>query len=93
MGPRGCRLCVATCPYSRKHNWAHELVRDISSVDPTGAADRAMIWMQKKFFEAPGPEAYLPPPDGRFAGYRPAPEWLDVEHWFEGQVLNPQLGE
>lgn len=92
MGPRGCRLCIATCPYSRRNNWVHAMARQASSNDPTGLVDRSMIWMQKSFFEAPGAQAYLPPPDGRFAGYRPAPEWLDVENWFDIKVNNPQIG-
>jgi len=92
MGPRGCRLCIATCPYSRKNNWVHEMVRRASTTDPTGQVDKAMTWMQKKAFDAPGPEAYLPPPDGRFAGYRPAPEWLELENWFDVNVVSPQKG-
>ncbi|MCP4896046.1 MAG: reductive dehalogenase [bacterium] len=92
MGPTGCRLCIATCPYSRKNNWVHGLARTASAHDPTGAVDHAMTWMQKRFFEAPGAQAYLPPPDGRFAGYRSAPEWLDIERWFEVDVINPQVG-
>jgi reductive dehalogenase len=90
MGPLGCRLCIATCPYSRKNNWVHGLARSASVHDPTGLVDDAMTWMQKQFFEAPGAQAYLPPPDGRFAGYRPPPEWLDIERWFDVDVENPQ---
>lgn len=92
MGPTGCRLCIATCPYSRKSNWVHEAARELSGADPTGVADEVMTWMQKALFPAPGAQAYLPPPDGRFAGYRPAPEWLEVEEWFDVEVNNPQLG-
>ncbi len=93
MGPTGCRLCIATCPYSRKNNWVHGMARSMSLHDPTGLADHAMTWMQKSFFDAPGAEAYLPPPDGRFAGYRPAPKWLDIENWFDVKVNNPQNGD
>jgi reductive dehalogenase len=92
MGPTGCRLCIATCPYSRKNNWVHGLARTVSANDPTGAADSAMTWMQKRFFDAPKAQEYLPPPDGRFAGYRPAPDWLEIENWFDVDVVNPQTG-
>lgn len=92
MGPTGCRLCITTCPYSRKNNWVHGLARSASAHDPTGAVDHAMTWMQKRFFEAPAAQEYLPPPDGRFAGYRPPPEWLDIERWFDVDVTNPQIG-
>lgn len=92
MGPTGCRLCIAVCPYSRRDNWVHELARNASGADSTGLVDEGMIWMQKKFFDAPSSEEYLPPPDGRFAGYRPAPSWLDLEQWFDVEVTNPQQG-
>jgi len=92
MGPMGCRLCISVCPYSRKHNWVHDMVRRMSTADPSGQVDRAMTWMQKKAFKAPGAEAYLPPPDGHFAGYRPAPDWLEIENWFDVEVVNPQKG-
>jgi len=90
MGPTGCRLCITTCPYSRRDNWVHALARTASDIDPTGLVDEGMLQLQKKFFDAPGPEAYRPPPDGRFAGYRPAPDWLEIENWFDVDVLNPQ---
>jgi len=92
MGPMGCRLCIATCPYSRKNNWVHDMVRRASTADPTGQVDKAMTWMQKKTFDVPDVADYLPPPDGRFASYRQAPKWLDVEHWFDIDVINPQKG-
>lgn len=93
MGPLGCRLCLAVCPYSRKNNWVHNLARNMDIYDPTSASKSALIWMQKNFFESPTAEEYLPPPDGRFAGYRPAPEWLEVENWFAVKPRNPQKGE
>ncbi len=89
MGPRGCRLCIANCPYSRKDNWLHALARSASVNDPTGVSDRAMTWLQKRLFAAPEAPAYLPPPDGRFAGYRPPPEWLEISNWFDVRVTNP----
>jgi len=31
LGPIGCRLCIAACPYSRKNNWVHGIARAIST--------------------------------------------------------------
>ncbi len=92
MGPLGCRLCLAVCPYSRKNNWVHELAKVADVNDPTGLVNDSLIWMQKSVFEAPDPQEYRRPPDGRFAGYRPAPEWLEIENWFAISPANPQKG-
>ena len=86
MGPIGCRLCLAACPYSRKDNWVHGMARVIDPIDPTGLVNDALIWMQKSLFDAPEAQAYKRPPDGCFASYRPAPEWLQTETWFD---INP----
>lgn len=93
MGPRGCRLCLSVCPFSRKSNWAHEMVRTIHENDPVGISREAVLWMQKAFFTGPKAHEYLPPPDGRFAGYRNAPEWLEVGNYLNIRVRNPQKGE
>lgn len=92
MGPLGCRLCLAVCPYSRKGNWAHRASKAIDVNDPTGLAKDVLLWMQKAFIKGPNVQEYLPPPDGRFAGYRPAPDWLEIENWFDVKVNNPQKG-
>jgi reductive dehalogenase len=92
MGPLGCRLCIATCPYSRKNNWVHDMSRTVDANDPTGMANDALVWMQRSFFKAPEAHEYMPPPEGRFAGYRPAPEWLEIENYFDVDVVNPQIG-
>jgi epoxyqueuosine reductase len=93
MGPLGCRLCLTVCPYSRRSNWLHNLAKDIDVNDPTGLANNVLIYMQKNLFEAPDVTEYLRPPDGRFAGYREAPEWLQVTDWFDIDPTNPQKGD
>ncbi len=80
---RGCRVCLAVCPYSRKNNWIHTLAREIDPRDPTGLFSSALLGMQKKFFEYPGGQEYLPPPDGNNRTFNDAPEWLKTEHWFD----------
>lgn len=80
---RGCRVCLAVCPYSRKNNWIHSLAREVDSRDPTGLFSSALLTMQKKFFEYPGGQEYLPPPDGNNSTFNDAPEWLKTENWFD----------
>ena len=80
---RGCRVCLAVCPYSRKNNWVHNVVREIDPRDPTGLFSSAMLSMQKKFFSYPGGQEYLPPPDGNNKTYLEAPDWLKTEEWFD----------
>jgi reductive dehalogenase len=86
IGPLGCRLCIAACPFSRKSNWVHGVARAFDPLDPTGLMKDTLIWMQKTFWKAPKADEYLPPPDGNWASYRPAPEWLDSEKYFD---INP----
>ncbi len=93
MGGMGCRLCLIACPYSRKSNWVHTGVRKLDTHDPTGLMDNAMTSMQKKLFEVPEAHEYLPPPDGRFANYREAPEWLQVKNYLDIETSDPSLGE
>jgi reductive dehalogenase len=81
--PRGCRVCLAVCPYSRKNNWIHRAAKEIDPYDPTGTFSSAMLAMQKGFFDYPGAEEYLPPPDGSNATYGEAPDWLRTEEWFD----------
>jgi epoxyqueuosine reductase len=91
MGPLGCRLCITNCVYSRKNNWVHGVARVADPVDPTGLVNNALIWMQKTFFDHPTAEEYRRPPDGCFASYRPAPEWLQTDKWFNITTDNPQM--
>ena len=80
---RGCRICLAVCPYSRKRNWVHNIVRQVDPRDPTGLFAPAMLAMQKKFFEYPGAQEYLPPPDGSNKTYQDPPKWLRTGEWFD----------
>ncbi len=80
---RGCRICLAVCPYSRKNNWLHTLPRQIDPRDPTGMVSSLLLRMQKAFFHYPKARAYLPPPRGENATYHAPPDWLRTEEWFE----------
>lgn len=80
---RGCRVCLAVCPYSRKRNWVHNIVRQVDPRDPTGLFAPAMLAMQKKFFDYPGAQEYLPPPDGSNKTYLDPPKWLRTDEWFD----------
>jgi len=82
-GSQGCRICVAVCPYSRKHNWLHDASRSLSSADPTGLVDKTLHWMSKNWYDYPEAADYLPPPDGMDATFRPPPDWLDTDTWFD----------
>ncbi len=89
MGPMGCRLCVATCPYSRKDNWMHNLARKMDPRDPTGLISSGLLQMQKRFFPYPKAAEYRRPPKGHFASFRPAPAYLDVEKYLDIPVKKP----
>lgn len=81
--PSGCRVCLAVCPYSRKRNWIHNIVRVADPRDPTGLFASSMLAMQKTFFSYPGAAAYLPPPDGDNKTYLEPPKWLCTDEWFD----------
>ena len=83
MPGRGCRVCLAVCPYSRKNNWLHSLSRNIDPRDPTGAVASGLLWMQKAFFKYPEARDFMPPPEGKNATYHSPPDWLVTEEWFE----------
>ena len=55
----------------------------MDAYDPTGAFSSAMLAMQKQFFDYPGAQEYLPPPDGSNAVYQEPPDWLKTEEWFD----------
>jgi len=80
---RGCRVCLAVCPYSRKNNWIHHIAREADPRDPSGLFSTALLAMQKKFFKYHGGQEYLPPPDGNNKTFNDAPEWLKTEEWFD----------
>lgn len=82
-GPKGCRICLAVCPFTRKNNWLHSLSRSIEPRDPTGITASMLIWMQRKFFDYPESKEFLPPPTGRNASCHEPPDWLQTEKWFD----------
>ena len=80
---RGCRVCLAVCPYSRKNNWLHSLSKAIDPRDPTGMVSTGLLWMQKSFFNYPKARDFMPPPQGKNATYHRPPDWLVTEEWFD----------
>ena len=80
---RGCRICLAVCPYSRKNNWLHTLSKSIDPRDPTGMVSSMLLWMQKAFFKYPEAKDFMPPPEGKNATYHKPPDWLLTEKWFD----------
>ena len=80
---RGCRICLAVCPYTRKNNWLHTLSRNIDPRDPTGISSSMLLWMQKSFFKYPDARDFLPPPEGKNATYHEPPDWLQTDKWFD----------
>ena len=78
---RGCRVCLAVCPYSRKRNWIHNIAREVDPRDPSGLFSTGLLSMQKKFFKYPGGQEYLPPPDGNNKTFNDAPDWLKTDEW------------
>jgi reductive dehalogenase len=93
MGPMGCRLCVAVCPYSRKDNWMHNLAREVDARDPTGLVSSGLLSLQKRIFPAPQAADYRRPPDGRFASYRPEPYYLRAERYLDIPIVDPKGGD
>ncbi len=81
--PRGCRVCMAVCPYTRKNNWVHAISRYVDPRDPTGIAASMLLWAQKALFQYPEAKDFLPPPVGRNATYHEPPDWLQTEKWFD----------
>ncbi|MFC1825410.1 4Fe-4S double cluster binding domain-containing protein [Thermodesulfobacteriota bacterium] len=80
---RGCRICLAVCPYSRKNNWIHALSKYMDPRDSTGIMSSMLLWTQKKFFRYPKAKDFMPPPTGINATYHRAPDWLLTEKWFD----------
>jgi epoxyqueuosine reductase len=89
--PRGCRICLGVCPYTRKNNWVHTIAREMDPRDPTGLVADGLLAMQKGLFEYPEAEDYLPPPSGKNATYHDGPEWMLTEKWCK--VKNSPKGE
>jgi len=94
MGPMGCRLCVAVCPYSRKDNWLHKFAREVDPRDPTGFTRETLLWMQRNFFESPDAIEYRRVDSGgHFASYRPEPSWMHAENYLDLPITSPHQGE
>jgi reductive dehalogenase len=84
LGDMGCRLCVASCPYTRKANWLHQMALKVTANDPTGISERALTTLQKSFYPGPPPEDYyIPSMGGKNASYREPPWWLRTEDFID----------
>lgn len=84
-GQQGCRVCISVCPYTRRNNWIHALVKEADPRDHTGMTRKALLAMQHNFFYYPDAEAYAAPHNGgRLANYHQPPEWLRSEEFFKG---------
>ena len=93
MGPMGCRLCVATCPYSRKDNFIHDIARTVDPRDPTGVTSSGLLWLQKNFFDYPEAIEYRRPAEGgHFASYRPEPYYMEAEKYLDIDIVSPHEG-
>lgn len=84
LGEMGCRLCIASCPYTRKANWLHQLALKVTANDPTGLSERVLTSMQRSFYPGPDPEDYyIPSMGGKNASYREPPWWLKAEDFID----------
>jgi epoxyqueuosine reductase len=93
MGPMGCRLCVATCPYSRRDNWMHDLARTLDPRDPTGTVSSGLLFMQRNFFDYPDAIEYRRPDQGgHYASFRQEPTFLRAERFLDLEVVSPHEG-
>ncbi|GLO63518.1 hypothetical protein MACH09_40260 [Vibrio sp. MACH09] len=80
----GCRVCIAVCPYTRKNNWIHAIVKEADPRDPTGLTRKSLLAMQHNFFYYPEAQAYHGDWNGgRFASYHQPPEWLRSENYLK----------
>ncbi|MHC4394146.1 MAG: reductive dehalogenase [Planctomycetota bacterium] len=83
-GSMGCRLCIASCPYTRKSNWVHRAALHLTANDPTGISHRLLTGMQKRFYPAPKPDDYYAETlGGKNASYRKAPWWLKTDDFID----------
>ncbi|UJF17286.1 4Fe-4S dicluster domain-containing protein [Vibrio sp. SS-MA-C1-2] len=83
-GGRGCRVCIAVCPYTRKNNWIHAAIKEIDPRDPTHITQHALLAMQHNFFYYPDPQAFHPKWNGgKDATYHLPPEWMRSENYFD----------
>ena len=84
LGNVGCRLCLTTCPYSRKSNWLHRGALKVSAKDPTGLSRGVMTRLQQRFYPAPDAEEYfMPSMGGSNASYRKPPWWLKADEFID----------
>jgi len=84
MGSMGCRLCVASCPYTRKANWLHKTALKVTMNDPTNISEKVLTGLQKRFYPGPDPQDYyIPSLGGKNASFREPPWWLRTEDFID----------
>ena len=84
LGNMGCRLCISSCPYTRKANWLHRSAVQVTAADPTGLSERVLTGLQNGFYPGPDPEDYyMPSLGGKNASYREPPWWLRTEDFID----------
>lgn len=86
LGNLGCRVCMAVCPYTKKSNWLHRSMLQITANDPTGLSDRVLIELHKLFYKGPPPDHYfMPGLGGENASYQNPPWWLRTDDFVDIQ--------
>jgi len=82
-GHLGCRLCIAVCPFAKKHNWLQRATRNVIARDPTGLSDRFFTWMEGAFYGEHAPEHFIyTPGTRRYGAIRGQPWFLDSSRVF-----------
>ena len=80
----GCRVCIGTCPYSRKNTWIHTISRELEPRDPTGLVSTGLLAMQKNFFKIPkGQDFQSDWLGGKEASYHNPPWYFKAEEVFK----------
>lgn len=85
-GLRGCRACIATCPWFRKFNWLHTSIRSILASDPTRITHDVAMWFEKNMYPRNPTESYLVP---ELKGVHDPPEWLRTENYISSFTETP----
>jgi hypothetical protein len=86
---RGCRACIASCPWFRRTNWLHDSVRKTVAMDPTGLMDDVSLQFERAFYDRNPPESFIAP---QLKGVHDPPEWLKTDNYITGFTDTP-LGE
>lgn len=75
-----CRICLISCPYSKRSGWIHTAARDLAVRDKTGVVASALVWMERNFYGQHDPAHYQHP---NFGVYREKPWWFETDAFLE----------